>query len=202
MDQKTIDKWEKDTPKNLPEKATKTASYDTPTAYDYSNHVINMSTGLSSTDDQNENNIKVPVDGLQGTIGVYDTPHFTNGFLKAAGGPGSGVPFDNTDPISFLESSPLISIGYRQKFLEEHFPIEKNVEIPTNKIKYKGQEKMVPKKLVNIMIKWKEVADIPIDVIIDKDRNYHIIDGHHRALAAILRREKTVRANVYQAPGE
>ena len=125
------------------------------------------------------------------------TACFSVGFMKTAGGPGSGVSGNNTDPISFLKSSPLISIGFRSRFLMDHKPVLDNTEVDTARIKYKGQEKMVPKKLVRIMLEWGEVKDKPVDLLKDEHGNYHIIDGHHRALAAILLKEKTIKANVY-----
>lgn len=122
---------------------------------------------------------------------------FVLGFMKTAGGPGSGVTGENTDEISFLQESPLISIGYRKKFMEENSPVLNNTEVDVSRIRYKGQEKMVPKKLVRMMIKWDEVKDKPVDLIKDENGDYHIIDGHHRGLAAILLKEKTIKANVY-----
>lgn len=128
--------------------------------------------------------------------------NFTTGFLKSAGGPGSGVSGDNTMGISFLKSSPLMSIGYRKKFLELHKPTEPNTLIDVSKIRYKSQEKMVPAKLVRIMENWEAVKDKPIDVIRDKAGDFHILDGHHRAIAAILLKVDKIRANVYEVPRE
>lgn len=122
---------------------------------------------------------------------------FTWGFYKTAGGPGSGVEHDNTLNIEFLETSPLISIGKRKEFLESRSPVLENTPIDVKKIRYKGQEKMVPKKLVRMMLDWDRVKDKPIDVIKDEDGFYHIADGHHRALAAILMKEPKINANVY-----
>jgi hypothetical protein len=125
------------------------------------------------------------------------TACFRLGFLKTSGGPGSGVSGDNTDSISFLKESPLISIGYRKKFMDSNSPVLTDTEVDTSKIKYKGQEKMVPKKLIRMMLKWDEIKDKPVDLIKDENGDYHVIDGHHRALAAILLKEKNIKANIY-----
>ena len=125
------------------------------------------------------------------------TACFRLGFYKMSGGPGSGVTGDNTDEISFLKESPLISIGYRKKFMEKHSPVLTNTEVDVSKIKYKGQKSMVPKKLVRMMLKWDDVKDKPVDLLKDEHGEYHIIDGHHRALAAILLKEKNLKANIY-----
>lgn len=122
---------------------------------------------------------------------------FELGFMKSAGGPGSGVSGDNTDEITFLEESPLISIGFRKKFFDENKPVLTNTEVSVDRIKYKGQQKMVPKKLVRMMLKWDEIKNKPVDLLKDENGNYHIIDGHHRGLAAILLKEKNIKANVY-----
>jgi len=160
----------------------------------YPSHTVNMPATLSETDELNDNREKWKRKDKNG--------NFMRGFTKAAGGPGSGVAHPNTDAIDFLETSPIISIGYRKKFMEFHNPIQKAVKIQTDKIKYKGQEKMVPKKVIKMMRIWDEVKEKPVDVIRDKKGFYHILDGHHRCIAAILLKEPTVIANVYKAPQE
>lgn len=171
-------------------------------ANDYPTHVVNLPSGLASTDDINENNVKISENHDSKDNKTRRPSRFCNGFRKSAGGPGSGVSHPNTDTIDFLETSPIISIGYRKKFMETHKPVSTSVKIPTNKIKYKGQEKMVPKKLIKMIKIWDEVKDKPIDVIVDSEGAFHILDGHHRALAAILTKNPTVLANVYKAPME
>lgn len=192
---------------------------------------VNYPTTLSDTDSINNNAVKVASPRWDNrlinlakrrdprTKGVSDkeigenlhkyspfrktaAPIFTTGFLKSAGGPGSGVAHDNTDTIDFLETSPLISIGYRQKFMDSHKPDETNIAIRTERIKYKGQEKLVPKKLVKMMKIWEEIKDKPIDVLLDNEGDYHIMDGHHRGLAAILMKKPYIRANIYHVPKE
>jgi hypothetical protein len=118
---------------------------------------------------------------------------------KTAGGPGSGVSHPNTQPIRFLETSPLVSIGFRKKFMEDHTPIHKDIWIDWRKVKYKCQENMVPRKVVNIMINADEALKKPIDVIRDSEGFFHILDGHHRGIVAILLKRK-MKANIYNPP--
>lgn len=123
--------------------------------------------------------------------------HFQLGILKAAGGPGSGVGYPNTMPIDFLEKSPLISIGSRQKFLDSRVPSEMDVEISYEDIRYKGQGNMVPKKVIRMLLDADEVLKKPIDVLRDSSGDIHVADGHHRAIVAILLK-RNLRANIYE----
>jgi len=120
--------------------------------------------------------------------------------VKLAGGPGSGVEQNNAKEIPILESSPLVSIGHRERFMENHKPVKRCVEVPTKNIKYKGQEKYVPKKLKKMIKIWDEVSDKPVDLIKDSKGDYHILDGHHRALAALVKKVPSMKANVYRPP--
>jgi len=117
-------------------------------------------------------------------------------YTKLAGGPGSGVGHNNAKDIPILETSPLVSIGQREKFMSTRTPSE--AEVKTKDIKYKGQEKYVPKKLKKMIKIWDEVKDKPVDLIKDKKGDLHILDGHHRALAAIVRKEPKMKANLYK----
>lgn len=208
MEQSTLDKMMKETKKihgkkhpikSLPERVKQAFMKR---AGGSTGHVINHATTLSATDEINDNAIDADNNVQLKNHKKSNNSHFLAGFNKAAGGPGSGVSHSNTDTIDFLETSPIISIGYRQKFMDTHKPSATSVKISTSKIKYKGQEKMVPKKLVKMMKIWEEIKDKPVDVIVDKEGHYHILDGHHRVLAAILTKVKTVFANVYKAPRE
>lgn len=127
---------------------------------------------------------------------------FKEAFLKVAGGPGSGVSEDNVKEIDFLESSPLISIGYRKKFMSERSPDREGIQIDVAKIKYKGQENYVPKKLKRMLkaIESGEAKDLfkkPVKILRDEKGDYHIIDGHHRALAAVIKKIPKIKADVY-----
>ncbi len=126
--------------------------------------------------------------------------YFRTGFLKTAGGPGSGVSRNNTDNIDFLDHSPLISIGKRKEFLDSTSPLETK-DIPLPNIRFKGQHKYVPEKLMRmIMDDIRGKTDLwskPIKVIKDSNGDYHIVDGHHRYLAAIIRGREKIKAEVY-----
>lgn len=120
-------------------------------------------------------------------------------FFKLAGGPGSGVAHPNTMPITFLETSPFVSIGYRKKFMNMHRPNHKGITVLWKDIKYKSQDNMVPKKVINIMLNADEALKKPIDVIKDHKGELHILDGHHRAIVAILLK-RNLKANIYSMP--
>lgn len=121
---------------------------------------------------------------------------FAIGFSKIAGGPGSGVSHPNTLPIDFLETSPLMTIGKRQEFMDNNSPAETNIYISYKKLKYKCQEKMVPKKVVRMLVNADDVLKKPIDIIRDEKGDFHVLDGHHRAIVAILLK-RHLRANIY-----
>lgn len=127
--------------------------------------------------------------------------NFSLGLIKAAGGPGSGVAYPNTMSIDFLEPSPLMSIGKRRAFMENNEPMYKNLEIPYKSIKYRGQNNLVPKKLVEILLNADDALSKPVDVIKDENGDFHILDGHHRALAAIILK-RNLLANVYSPEKE
>lgn len=108
------------------------------------------------------------------------------------GGPGSGVGEDNTLPIN-MPHSPYTSVGTRKGMLQNMDYSEESV--PMDSITHAGQEKYVPKKLEKIMQSWDNVKDKPIELLHVGDE-YHIIDGHHRYLAAKKLGEKHINANV------
>ncbi|MHA1302079.1 MAG: DNA polymerase ligase N-terminal domain-containing protein [Candidatus Heimdallarchaeaceae archaeon] len=119
---------------------------------------------------------------------------------KKAGGPGSGNPDDNWHYITAffagIAISPLMSIGKRKKFMKSHKPLKKGEKIKVKDIKYVSQHKFVKKKLK----KFRDNPDllkIPIDVLKDRDGNLHIMDGHHRFLAALENDKRFLYANIY-----
>lgn len=126
---------------------------------------------------------------------------FCMGFTKMAGGPGSGVTHENAQPIEILEESPLMSIGKRSAFMERNKPIKTGVNIPIGKIQFRGQRKYVPKKLMGMIMGVlkgdSSLWDKPAQFLIDSQGQYHIIDGHHRVLAAIIIGRPTILADVY-----
>lgn len=108
----------------------------------------------------------------------------------AKGGPGSGG--GETKPID-MPHSPHISVGGRKGVLENMAYFED--VIPMEKITHVGQEKYVPEKLNRMMKNYDEVKDKPIDVLKVGDE-YHVIDGHHRFLAAKAKKADIIMANV------
>lgn len=126
---------------------------------------------------------------------------FKKSFFKTAGGPGSGCMEDNTAAIDFLEISPVVTIGKRKQFMSTRAPVLESEQVPTKLIKYKGQEKYVPKKLKNFVDairageKWP--FEKPVKLLRDAEGDYHIIDGHHRALAALITKRPRIKADIY-----
>ncbi len=114
------------------------------------------------------------------------------------GGPGSGVSGDNTEPID-MPHSPYTSVGTRKGMLENMAHYEENV--PMDSITHAGQEKFVPKKLEKVVNDWDSAKQNPIDLLKVGDE-YHIIDGHHRYLAAKKMGEDSIKANVRVKAGK
>lgn len=112
---------------------------------------------------------------------------------KVAGGPGSGVSGNNTKPIG-LPHSEHVSVGTRKGILENmHYRLR---EIPLGEITHVGQSKFVPAKLKK-MVKMPEIVKTkPIDVLQVGEHSYHVIDGHHRYLAAKELGFETIKAKV------
>lgn len=119
---------------------------------------------------------------------------------KVAGGPGSGVKGENTQLIEGFEHSPIISIGKRKAFMKRNKSIVTK-RISLSRICYKGQKNFVPAKLNKFVDGHKNgetwMWEKPIDVILDKKGKIHLMDGHHRWLAAIECGIKKIKANVY-----
>lgn len=116
-------------------------------------------------------------------------------FYKIAGGPGSGVSGKNTKPIE-MPHSPHVSVGTRQGILKNMHYVER--EIPLKDITHAGQSKYVPKKLTNLLGKPEVVREKPIQVLQVGEHDFHVIDGHHRYLAAKKLGFKTIKACVYK----
>lgn len=119
---------------------------------------------------------------------------FFHNFIKHAGGPGSGVTGKNTKPIG-LPTSEYVSVGTRKALLD-NMPFDVK-EIPLDHIKKVGQENYVPKKLKKF-IRNPALCDLPFDVLGVSDKEYHVIDGHHRFLACRHLGRKTVKVKVYR----
>lgn len=114
---------------------------------------------------------------------------------KMAGGPGSGVKENNTIPIVELPMSKLISIGKRKEFMDKHKP-KKECTICLSKIKFVSQKKMIPEKVLKFC-NTTEIKDLPIDVVEDSNKDFHVMDGHHRFLAKLHQGSDGIKAKVY-----
>lgn len=110
----------------------------------------------------------------------------------AKGGPGSGVSGDNTEKIA-MPHSPYTSVGTRKGMLDNMEYTEESITMDS--ITHVGQEKFVPRKLEKMVSNWDKVKDKPIDVLKVGDE-YHVIDGHHRYLAAKEIGEDQIQARV------
>lgn len=122
---------------------------------------------------------------------------------KLAGGPGSNSSKptkDITKNYRGLALSPVMSLGKRKEFMDGHSPAKVAQLIILDKVKYVSQEKYMPSKLR----KFRDNPDLlekPIDVLFDSDGFYHVMDGHHRFLAAKGMDKKKIKANVYRTTG-
>lgn len=114
-------------------------------------------------------------------------------FYKIAGGPGSGVAGKNTKPID-MPHSPYTSVGSRKGILENMHWVKRM--IPLKDIKCVGQHKYVPKKLAAMVKKPEIVKENPIDVLQVGEHEYHVVDGHHRYLAALKLGLKEIPARI------
>lgn len=120
---------------------------------------------------------------------------FIAGFLKTAGGPGSGVAGYNTRHIN-LPLSKHVSVGTR-KALIENAPYEERV-IPMSEIEAVCQRRYVPKKVARMERDFDKMKDKPIDVLQVHDGKYHVVDGHHRYLMHAVKGSKEIRARVFK----
>ena len=121
---------------------------------------------------------------------------FQEEWFKVAGGPGSGVSRNNTKEIKDMPQSDHVSVGTRTGLLRNMAYKEMSVRL--SYITHVGQSKFVPSKLKKMVANWKEVKKNPIDLLKVSDHEYHVIDGHHRFLAAKQLGEKTINARVYE----
>jgi hypothetical protein len=122
---------------------------------------------------------------------------------KLGGGPGSGVRGDNTLPIG-MKQSEHVSVGTRKALLDNMPFYEDTVDL--DDITAVGQEKYVPAKL-NRMVDDPEAIKKPIDLLKVTDPKtgsveYHVIDGHHRFLAAKKKGVAKLRARIYEKRAE
>jgi hypothetical protein len=112
---------------------------------------------------------------------------------KLAGGPGSGVKGYNTAHIGHYPKSPYVSVGTRKALLD-NMDYHKD-QINLKDVSHVAQDKYVPDK-VQAMLKNPEIIDKkPIDVL-QVGEKYHVVDGHHRFLVALLLGKHRLHANV------
>ena len=110
------------------------------------------------------------------------------------GGPGSGVKYRNTAPIPMLQS-PYVSVGTRKSMLQNMDYEEREVSL--SQITHCCQKNYVPSKLEKFIKNPDWIADSPIDVLHVPGEGYHVVDGHHRYLAANALNMGTIPAKVY-----
>jgi hypothetical protein len=129
--------------------------------------------------------------------GSFPAETMTN---KLAGGPGSGVSHENTEAINMdkhdLSISPLVTIGHRRKIMQSRME-PKSETLDPKKIRFIGQGRYVIQKLGRLMSDpdgdW---VDKPIQVL-RVDGKLHLLDGHHRFLAALRLHKPTIKARVW-----
>ena len=115
--------------------------------------------------------------------------------LKFAGGPGSGTDVNNTDVITHLAQSKIVSLNNR-RFVLATPPDYISNRIPVLKIKFAGQRNYSIVKLGK-MLTSNDWVQKKVDLLEDANGFFHVIDGHHRVLAAIRRGHTYVNARVW-----
>lgn len=111
------------------------------------------------------------------------------------GGPGSGVGYKNTAPMD-LPMSDYISVGTR-KGLQSNMDYDE-YDIPIKSITKAGQKSYVPGKVNKFLQNRDWIRNKPIDVLWVRGDGYHMIDGHHRYMAASAMNMETLPAKVYR----
>jgi uncharacterized ParB-like nuclease family protein len=198
MDQKTIDEWEADTKnkKKLPERVGE----DNMEKKSFISVIPNFGEAISNPGDDLTNTLSaLGFLGMGAGFGMGDVGK-SFGLSKVAGGPGSGVSGDNTKFID-MPLTPHITIMKRTAFMNSKKPFLKDKKIKMTKIKYVGQTKFVPKKLDKMVKALKDGETWPcekaIDVTVDKNGDYAVLDGHHRYLACKEAGKDSIKCNVY-----
>ena len=113
---------------------------------------------------------------------------------KQAGGPGSGTSDNNTKKIG-LPVSEYVTVGTRQGLTKNAPYITKVITLKY--VKKVAQNKYVPEKVKSIVKDKGRALQTPIDVLQVAPQEYHLIDGHHRYLAAIEMGIKELPARVF-----
>jgi hypothetical protein len=112
---------------------------------------------------------------------------------KYSGGPGSGVKEHNTAPIDYPQSK-YVSVGTRKAMLDNMY-YRKEI-VPMESITAVGQKNFVPKKLKKFLDNPEIIEGKPVDLLRVGDNDYHVIDGHHRVLAAAVMGKTEISARV------
>lgn len=118
-----------------------------------------------------------------------------NPFDKISGGPGSGKSRDSTDTIEALEKSPLITI-HKRKEITSHRGPDRETDVSLDQIDYGAQTTYDIENLGWMLGHFEEWKNDPIQVA-RVDGDYHLMDGHHRFLAAKRLGEDTIPAKVW-----
>ena len=111
------------------------------------------------------------------------------------GGAGSGVAHHNTAPIP-LRQSEYVSVGTRKGLMQNMDFDEYDIRVQD--ITKVAQKNYVPDKMTNMMKDRANVLKKPIDVLWVRGDGYHVMDGHHRYLAANALNMDTIPARVYK----
>jgi len=120
---------------------------------------------------------------------------FIQGFLKVAGGPGSGTPERNTLPVG-MPRSPYISVGTRKGLIDNaYFKVK---TIPLSSVTAVHQDNYVPNKLVKFVKNPQWIVETPIVVLEVGENDYHLVDGMHRYIAAKRHGLKELKAKIYK----
>ena len=213
-----VKEWEDDTPKNIPERITKTANFLGHLTHVITHGIGSLARGTTAAASSVADNMTTDKSKLMSNPFLsklvnqaknYDgyAQAKAHGFSKFAGGPGSGVKDDNTKPID-MPLTPYITIMKRKAFMDSKEPFLKDRLIEMANIKYVGQEKYVPVKLARMLNAIKDKNSkknplkIPIDVTLLPNGEYAVLDGHHRFLAARKLKKQNIKANVYTVTKE
>jgi len=110
------------------------------------------------------------------------------------GGPGSGGQYP-TQKIK-MPLSPFISVGTRKGILK-NMPFEIET-VPLSKITHVAQRKFVPFKVKTLCKNPDGISKKPICLLkVPSEDAYHVMDGHHRYLAAMKKGMDSLDAKVW-----
>lgn len=123
-----------------------------------------------------------------------ETKDFIKGSIFTEGGPGSGGQYP-TQKMK-MPLSPFISVGTRKGILK-NMPFELET-VPLSKITHVAQRKFVPFKVKRLCKDADSISKYPICLLkVPSEDGYHIMDGHHRYLAAIKKGIDSLDARVW-----